>query len=243
MAVDFKVEHSRGSEYLFLPENILIKPDLNGRHETPDIEGLISSIVEQGQIQPVVVRNESGSPVLVAGFSRWRAVSEINKRGLTPVAVKLRCTYFKGSEFDGFLANIQENKARNEITSIDDAHNIAKLEKWGQTIDQISNIYRQSSAWVKSRLKLISLEPEVKKAIKDGKVKTSAANEIAKLSAEQQRNIVKNGTVGKKDIEKLSGKKAKMTIRDIKKFLRETISNNDESKEVREFSEILLEKI
>ncbi len=112
MAVDFKVEHPRTSEYLFLPKDIKFKPELNGRHELPDIERMIDSLVRNGQLQPVLIRNDGGMPVLVAGFSRWRAAVEINKRKLTEVPFKLRCVYFKGSEQQGVLANISENRLK-----------------------------------------------------------------------------------------------------------------------------------
>ena len=128
MAVDFKTEHTRTSEYLFLPSDIKINPELNGRHELPDIEWLIGSMVSSGQLQPVLIGNDGGTPILYAGHSRWRAALEINKRKLTLAPFKLRCVYFKGSETDAFLATIRENRDRNATTAIDDAHNIAKLE-------------------------------------------------------------------------------------------------------------------
>lgn len=76
MAVDFKVECKRTSEYGFAPQDIVVKPKLNGRHELPNIQWLIDDILDKGQLQPCVIRNEAGKPVLVAGFSRWRAVSD-----------------------------------------------------------------------------------------------------------------------------------------------------------------------
>src|ERR1700736_5073026 len=98
MAVNFTAPHSRTSEYRFLPEDITIKPDLNGRFETPEIEWLITDMLAHGQHTPVVIRNDGGASVLVSGFSRWRAVREINDRKLTPVPLQLRCTYVQCTE-------------------------------------------------------------------------------------------------------------------------------------------------
>lgn len=190
MAVQFETEHQRGSIYSFDPADLVIKADLNGRHELPDIEWLIQDIVAKGQLQPVLIRSEEGKPVLTAGFSRWRAIVAINSKKLTPVPLKISCVYFRGNELDGFKANIAENRFRNATSPLDDAHAIARLEKWGQTVDQIAELYREKTAWVKNRLKLISLEPEAQKAVKDGRLKVTAAAHISKLSAEQQRKAV-----------------------------------------------------
>lgn len=210
MAVDFKAEYTRTSEYLFLPKEIKFKPELNGRHDLPDIEGLIADMVARGQLQPVLIRSDGGIPTLVAGFSRWRAAGEINKRKLTQDPFKLRCVYFKGSEQDGLLANISENRVRNSTTALDDAGNIARLERYGMAMERIAAHYRpldefgapleekRAVKWVKDRLALVNLSEDSAKAVKNGTVKPSAAKVLAELSEEQQKfalkQAAKNGT-------------------------------------------------
>jgi ParB/RepB/Spo0J family partition protein len=211
MAIEFKVPHSRTGEYRVLPEHITINPELNGRYETPDIEWLITDMLAHGQHTPVVIRNDGGLCVLVAGFSRWRAVSEINKRGLTPVPMVLRCTAVKCNEVEAFLLNISENRFRNPTTPIDDAHNIKRLMKWGYTEDQISEVYfptaksekelREARAFVNERITLIDLTPEAEQAVRAGRVTMPAAKAIAKLSTEQQKKVVeKEGTIERSDV-------------------------------------------
>src|ERR1700736_3436645 len=105
MAVEFteaKRQYNRIKDYSFEPEALQINPKLNERHDLPDIEWLIADIVANVQLQAVTIRNDGGKPVLCAGFSRWRAIVEINKRKLTPVPLKIRCSYFKGDEREGF---------------------------------------------------------------------------------------------------------------------------------------------
>lgn len=194
MAVEFKVEHTRTSEYLFLPKDIRFKPELNGRHDLPEIDWLIKSMVELGQLQPVLIRNDGGVPVLVAGFSRWRAAIEINKQKLTPVPFKLRCVYFKGSEQQAVLANIAENLERNSTTPLDDGYNIARLERYGMSMEEIASHYHEDVLWVKKRLSLVSLTPESQEAVKSGKVKPNAVQALAKLSEAQQRDALKSPT-------------------------------------------------
>lgn len=202
MAVAFTTEHTRTSEYLFDPKELIVKPELNGRHEAPDIEPLIADIVKRGQIEPGIVRNDGGQAVLCAGFSRWRAVSEINKRKLTPVPLKFRATYQKANELDGFLINIAENRFRNQTTKLDDAYNVARLEKWGQTEAQIAEIYNEDVKWVRSMQKLVALDPAAQKAVASGKIKSTAITAVSKLTTEQQRKVVKDAGEGKVKIPK-----------------------------------------
>jgi ParB/RepB/Spo0J family partition protein len=214
MAVQFAVEHKRTSEYRFYPEDITIKPDLNGRHEKPEIEWLITDILAHGQHTPVVIRNDGGAAVLVAGFSRWRAISEINKRWLAPVKLQVRCTYVQCSESEAFLINISENRFRNPATPLDDAHNIKRLLNiYQMTDEQIAGVYfptaktegeiKAARKFVKDRIALISLSDEAAEAVKSGRVKESAAVAIAKLSQAQQHEVLKKeGTIERSDVKK-----------------------------------------
>lgn len=207
MAVQFSVPHSRTSEYRLLPEDITIKPALNGRHVLPDIEWLIQDILVQGQHTPVVIRNDGGNPVLCAGFSRYRAVSEINKRKLVDSPLQLRCTYSQCSEEEGFLASISENRMRNQTTELDDAYNIKRLMKqYAKTEEQVAAIYfpgaqdddlKAAIRWVRKREALVNLSPEAEQAMKDGRLKGSAAVAIAKLSQDQQKAAISKAKDGK----------------------------------------------
>ncbi len=193
MAVDFKTEHTRSSEYLFLPELIKFNPLLNGRHELPNIDWLVTSMVQHGQLQPVSIKNNGGEPWLHIGHSRWRAALEINKRKLTPVPFKLRCVYFRGSEQDAFRATIAENRDRNQTTAIDDAYNIARLERYGMSTEEIATEYHEDERWVKERLALIDLCDEAQKAVTSRDLKPNAAKVLAKLSADAQRAVIASG--------------------------------------------------
>jgi hypothetical protein len=213
MAVEF-TGMERNTEYRFFPEDIEIRPELNGRHEKPDVEWLIADIMKHGQHTPVQIWNDGGTAVLAAGFSRWRAISEINKRKLTPKPLKLRCAYTKTNERGAFILNISENRYRNAVTEIDDAHNIARLINIYQfTEEEAAQVYYPTAKtaeeikgalkFVRERLAMISLSPEAEEAVKAGRLVGPAAAAIAKLSSAQQREILKahpEGRIKTKDI-------------------------------------------
>jgi ParB/RepB/Spo0J family partition protein len=212
MAVQFSVEHKRTSEYRLYPEDITVKPELNGRFDKPDIEWLITDLLAHGQHTPVVIRNDGGLAVLVAGFSRWRAITEINKRGLSAIKLQVRCTYVQCSESEALLINISENRFRNPPTAIDDAHNIKRLlNVYQYTEEQVAQVYfptakteeelRAARKFVNNRIALISLSPEAEKEVRSGRVKESAAVAISKLTQDQQREVLKKpGTIERKDL-------------------------------------------
>ena len=196
MSAKFDCETKKGETFSFWPEDIIIKPHLNGRVDSPDIEDLIQDILTHGQLQNCIIRKESGKPVLGAGFNRWRAISIINKEkralpGLPHVPLKLKCYYADASELDVFLMNISENEKRTQTTDLDKAHNCKLLAQWEVPTERIAAIYRRPESWVKKMLKIASCEPEVLKAVKSGRLKMTAAAAIAKLSSEQQREKVK----------------------------------------------------
>jgi ParB-like chromosome segregation protein Spo0J len=197
MAVDWQVQATRTDALRFNASDIKLKPELNGRHDLPDIEPLIADIVANGQLVPCLVRNDGGTPILIDGHSRWRAIVEINKRKLAPVPMKVSCILFKGSEKEAFLVGISCNKARNSTTPTDDGHNIARLERYGMSMQEIAAFYQEEESWCKKRLALVSLTEASRKAVKEGKVKPSAVTALAKLSEDQQREKVKAASVEK----------------------------------------------
>jgi ParB family chromosome partitioning protein len=215
MAVEFDVKGSRTSEYRFLPEQLDVDPAMNGRHDLPEISWIVDSILKHGQLQPVTVRRSGGKPVLVAGFSRWRAISHINKEKLYAVKpLELRCSYTQLTEKQAFIANIEENRVRNATTPMDDAYNIQRLINVYQMSEQeAADSYRASMSWIKGRLQLIEAIPEVEKAVRAGKITGKAAQTIAKLNKEHQRNLAKvaedKGKVTPSDVKREVGERSK----------------------------------
>lgn len=241
MPSQWEVDVKRSDIVVFDTADIVIKPHLNGRVNAPDIEEMIQSLLRRGQIQPVSVRMENGKPVLAAGFTRWAAVSEINKRGLVPVRMKLKCIYVKMSEVEGYLLNYEENRARNSTTPMDDAHHFDQLMKWNLTIEEIAVKLNLKPTFIKDRLALIEAEPEVQAAVSGGRLKPTAAKRLAKLSAEEQRELVKrNGhKITTKEVDAATGKVSKPSLKAVRERIVEHTGHGEDG-EVRAFCEEML---
>ena len=211
--VEFTTEVSRGSTtYQAYPEEILIDPELNGRHEDTDVETLAADIETNEQLQPVVCRkNEEGNPVLVFGHRRYRAICLLNSRNPKSPR-KINFIYRRMTETEAFVAAIGENRFRKDVSPIDDAANIELLRrKFNKGDEEIAKIYfpeaitedelKQALRFVKDRAALLELAPEASQAVRDGRIKITAAVALSKLSREQQRKkVAKTGKIKGKDI-------------------------------------------
>lgn len=202
MSVQFNAEFTRKSTYLFLPEDIGINEKFNGRTDLPPIDDIVASFLKYGQRTPIEIRmGPNGKPMLDAGHTRWRAAIHINKKKLSPVPFKLECVYAKTNEIGGFINGIIENHHRNQCTPIDDANNIKILLNAGQTEQEVAAIYNKPIAWVRDRIRLLEVEPEVQRAVTEKRLKPSAVKHIAKLSAEAQRTaMARPGRITLKDV-------------------------------------------
>lgn len=232
MRFDDSVEVTRQNSYSIPPEQLRVSPEINGRAELPDVEGMIQDILKNGQEQPIQIRNDGGFPVIVDGHCRWRSISAINERKLTPVPMRVWCVTFQGNEIEAFKAAVRTNHFRFNATPIDDAHNCLRITKYGMTDEEIAKFYfpvkngeKPNVAWVRGRKALIGLSPEGEKAVASGRVKPAAARAIAKLSAKQQKELLERpGKIKASDVQKASGKTLKLTARQIKQELDDVVS-------------------
>jgi ParB-like chromosome segregation protein Spo0J len=254
------------SEY---PEVIHVEPDLNGRHENTDIDSLIADIEVNNQHTPCGFRKgEKGETILVYGHRRYRAVLAINKKRAAKAEppIKLLGTYLRLDDKGAFLRAISENRERKDVSPIDDAHNIGTLiERFQYSLEEIAKIYfpdikskeeiAEALHFVKQRHALLELAPEAAKAVREKRIKMTAAVELSKLSREAQRSLVNSQPTGrikvkavKKANPKKNGKEAKAVDREavlplVKKLLKgveEKQLNNDEYEWIEVKREVLL---
>lgn len=216
------------------PEDIIVMPELNGRHDPTDIEALAADIEKNDQHTPVGLRkNDDGMPVLVYGHRRWEAVALLNKRNPTKKR-KLVGTYLRVDENEAFIVAISENRFRKDVSPMDDCANINTLRNRFKLADpEIAKVYFPEAKskeelaaalrFVTQRGSLIELAPEAATAVRQGTVKITAAVKLAKLSKNMQREKLRNqpSRVKAKDI-KTKPKKAGASILSlVKKALKE----------------------
>lgn len=250
MAVTFKDDKGieigkRVNSYNIDPRQVEINHLLNGRHELPEIETLIADMLSKpdghsikGQTTPVIIRKDGTKPVLVAGHRRLRAILEINKRKLLPEPLPLLCSYMQLTEVEALAVAVTENRERARVTPIDEAFCVKQFLRLGKDHEWIARNggffpglngdgveVKKAIAWVKKREKLLGLTEEAQQEVAKGKIKPSAAEQLADLQAEKQRDLVAAGTTSAKEIRSASGKTIKLTTKQAKQELDDVISD------------------
>ncbi len=107
-----------------------VKPDATQPRKLFDEESLkelSSSIKEKGILEPILVRKEGGSYIIVSGERRWRASILAKKETIPAIEISVK------NEREIKEIQIVENLQRKDITPIERAHTISKyLEPFAQ---------------------------------------------------------------------------------------------------------------
>ena len=209
------VDRTANGGYTVSTENVILKPELNGRSEETDVLELAEDIASRGQILPAICsKSPEGWPVLIAGHRRLRAISLLNKALPDESKVKLKFNYAPTKTDEEALdLTVAENRNRTDTNSLDDAYNInIYAVKFGRGLEEIALKYfpgantpekiAKAVAWVKERQKLLELSPEAQEKLRKGEFSTSAAQQLAKLQPVAQNVILSQAEA--------SGKKLKV---------------------------------
>jgi len=167
------------------------------------IDELAASLKEHGVIQPLIVRRVGGAYRLVAGERRLRAAL---KAGLKKVPVVVRDM----DDRQAMEVSLVENLQREELGPLEQAEAFQRLiEEFGLTQDEVAARVGKSRPEVANTLRLLKLEPEVKKLLADGKLTGGHARALVGLSpAEQIRvagSVVSKGLSVRKTEELVAG--------------------------------------
>lgn len=153
------------------------------------VEELALSIAEKGQLEPGIVRRESGGAgVLIAGFRRLAAVKLINQaperyglKGPMPFLASLvTCTDEEALEL-----NLIENLQRVGLDPVDRAYSARDLGKLGWTHERISGVMDCSGSAVGALLSLLELPARTLRAVAAGKMTEAAARGLRGLPEEE----------------------------------------------------------
>lgn len=180
-------------ETMFLVPPDQIKAELNGRfapHDDNDVQKMLSSFKEKGQLQPVLVRKlPDHTLTLVAGFRRHAAALLYSAE---QPEFKLKCMLFVGNEEEAFRANIEENIERKKLNPMDLAFQVRIWrERFGKKDKDIAKLYGFTPAYISQIKKLLSLSPDIQDKVKDEIISMSAALKLADLTEEEQREVIK----------------------------------------------------
>ena len=153
---------------------------------------LADSITAQGVIQPIVVRPiERDRYEIIAGERRWRA-SQI--AGLNDIPVVIREVDEATAVAIGLIENIQ----RADLNPLEEAAALERLlVEFQLTHQQIAEAVGKSRTTITNLLRLLDLNPEVKRYVEQSQLEMGHARALLGLKGPQQsfaaRQVVKAG--------------------------------------------------
>jgi ParB family chromosome partitioning protein len=151
-----------------------------------DIEGLCSSINENGLLQPLIIRNHQGIFEAVAGNRRLEACRRLKWR-------KVPCYIVELTDKEAFEFSLAENVARQSLDPFDEARAFKKYVSengWGG-ITELSKHIGRSPSYISKRVSLLEMSPEVLEKLFRHRKSLSIAEEIMSLEIEDQLQIAR----------------------------------------------------
>ena len=188
------------------PAKVMVQEGWNPRKvfdaiNDEDDKELLASIVANGVLKPITVRNVDGTLYIVDGWRRHSAVLAANANGSEIVSIPAIMARKGISDSEAMFEALNSNSGKR-LKPSEEAEAFARLIKWGLSIQEIATRVGKSYMTVQRRLEIQDAAPEVKKAVDSKEINSSDARTIVKQS---EGNIDQQ----KAGLEKAKEKKAK----------------------------------
>lgn len=150
---------------------------LRTEYAEEQLEELSCSLVDQGQLQPIVVQlAENGDYELVIGSRRLRAAKRKGQSGIAAYVIEKR------SPVQLLFIALAENLHRADLNPFEEAHGFLRLMKeFGVSLPEVSRGVNKPEAYVRSRLQLLSMPEPVVQMIADKVIPFNSVRVLARL--------------------------------------------------------------
>ncbi len=140
-----------------------------------ELEDLVSSIAENGLLQPIVVRRFGDGFQLIAGERRFRAFKQLGK---TQIPALVRST----DRDQQLVFALIENLQRADLNAIEEAAAFRQLLRdFGLTHDDVAKRVGKSRTAVTNTLRLLELPEEVRSEVSRGTISAGHARSLLSL--------------------------------------------------------------
>ena len=120
------------------------------------LDSMASSIKENGQLSPIIVRESQNGYELIAGERRWRAMQSLKAQVIDAIVMDV-------SDKESALIAIVENVLRERLNSIEEAEALNKLNiDYKMTHDDIAKYTGKSRSHITNIMRLNSLSDYIK---------------------------------------------------------------------------------
>lgn len=148
------------------------------------IKELSESIIEQGLMQPIIVRKaEKNLFEIIAGERRWRA-AQLAKLDSMPAIVR------DINDRSASIIALIENMQREDLTALEEAEGIQKMiNEFGMTHEAAADAVGKSRSSVTNLLRLLLLSDFVKEKLNAKEIDMGHARALLSLAPDQQNMI------------------------------------------------------
>jgi ParB family transcriptional regulator, chromosome partitioning protein len=142
---------------------------------------LADSIVAEGIVQPIVVRDAGEGYEIIAGERRWRAAQ---RAGLRTIPAIVR----QADDRESLILALAENVAREDLNAVEQARAYAVLaDELDLTQAEIGRRLGKSRAAVANTLRLLELPDEVLEMIEAGQLSEGHGRAVLQVSGQDER--------------------------------------------------------
>lgn len=159
--------------------NLIVQNPNQPRKEFDEekIRELSESIRENGILQPIIVQENNGKYIIVAGERRYRAAMVAGLNAMP-------CIIRDAAESDNFIISMIENIQRASLNPIEEALGYNNIcTKYDLSHADIARILGKSRAHVTNMIGLLSMPKEIQKMLISGEISTGHAKVLKKLSS------------------------------------------------------------
>ena len=160
----------------------------NHRESFTDIEQLANSISEMGLLDPIkVAKNPKSNPIpyrLIDGERRLRAIQMLHEQDIE-VSFPIRILDGMDDE-QAVLAAAASNMERSDITPLEEANIVAKMEAYGYEVKEIASKLKRSDQWVRDRKALEGGSRKIKNSLANGRIPADVAVKLIRKNKEHK---------------------------------------------------------
>ena len=176
------------------------------------LESMASSIKENGQLAPIIVRKGKDGYELIAGERRWRAMQSIREDMIDAIVMDV-------TDKESALIAIVENVQREQLNAIEEAEALHKLNtEYDMTHDDIAKHTGKSRSHITNILRLNALTKYVKSKLADGLIEMGHARAVLALDATLQESIIKQAISRKLSVRAVEGLVRNFKVKPAKKI-------------------------
>lgn len=206
------LNNARAVQVRMIPVGLITSNDYQPRKnfDKTSLEELKKSIEENGIIQPLLVRRAGEAYQLIAGERRLRAARAL-KMDQVPAIIKVVREKAELLEL-ALIENIQ----REDLNPLERAESYRRLIKeFGLSQEQVADKVGKERSSVANTLRLLELEPEIKKLIVDRKISFGQAKVLLSLKTTTDRITAARKAVAQglsvRELEKLVSRRKRIS--------------------------------